>query len=310
MSTLQKFIDKVEKAINDFVESGPEANDPALIRLHQEEEALLEEVKSINITRAGRSLFTCASVFGALIFGTIGYLTAWPTAIMILLAMTGAVAGVNGYAMFQVRQQLDELEGRHDRLLISMDKRKKKRSDLVSTSKGEQLILALDGLDEKMPRGSKEAIEAREFVRDKIRTLKRERLMPLLNYRERKARYLLNRDPEGLAKEVQNALERQAEHEAELDVESGMILERTITAKRETLEKLADADREFTTIELTLESLQSQIEQLEAIIAQGEPIDKDELNHILEEMDCGLELAPGMQPKALPPGDGSTLPPA
>ena len=310
MSTLQKFIDKVEKAINDFVESGPEANDPALIRLHQEEELLLEEVKSMNITRAGRSVFTCASVFGAMVFATIGYLAAWPTAILVLLGMTSVVAAVNGYSMLQVRQQLDLLEERHDRLLIAMDTRKKKRDALTSTDKGEKLILSLDGLDERMPGGSAEARKAREFVRDKIRKLKRERLMPLLNYRERKARYLLNRDANGLAKEVQDALERQAEHEADLDVESGMILERTITAKRETLEKLADADREFSTIELTLESLQSQIEQLEAIIAQGEPIDLDEINHILEEMDCGLELAPGMQPKALPPGDGSSLPPA
>ena len=300
MSTLRKFIEKVERAINDFVDSGPESNDPALIRLHQEEEALLEEVKSMNVVRASRSFFTCASVFAVLSLSFVAYLASWPFSLMLLIGITSVIAVMNAHSMFSLNKQLDQLEERHERLLLSMDSRKKKREALSSNDRGEKVIIALDGIDESMPGSSSQDLEARKMVRERIRRLKREKIMPLLNYREKKAKYLLNRDPDGLAKEVQETVERQAEHEAELDVESGMILERSLNAKRETLEKLAQADREFETIELNLESLQSQIEQLESIVAQGASMDLDELEYILDEMDEGLELAPGVAPKELP----------
>jgi len=310
VTTLQKFIDKVERAIADFVETGPEASDPTLLRLKREEEDLLDDVKSMNMARAGRSFFTCASVFGMLVFAAIGQLTAWPAAIMVLLGMTTVTAAVNGWAGYGVRRQLDELVERHDALLQAMDRRRKRRAQLTSSSQGEALVMALDELDERLPTGTDEARRSRDLVRQRLRTLRRDRVVPLLNHRERRARYLLDQDPDGLAKEIQEALQRQAEHEADLDMESGMILERTLTAKRETLDKLADADREFSTIELTVESLQSQVANIKAVVAQGNPEAADEVLRLLDELDRSLDVAPGVAPRSLPPGTPSSLPPS
>lgn len=301
MSTLEKFIDKVETAITKFIDSDTDTDDSAVIRLKNEDELLLEELKSIKVAKAGRSLFTCGSVFGLLVFSAIGYATAWPLPILAFLAVTGTVLGVNLYSLSGINGDIELLGERHETLLIAMDKRRERQKKLLSNSKGESLILALDAIDETIHGNGPKATKARQLVRERVRRIKRDCLFPMINYRERKAKYLIDQDPEGLEKEVNELLHKQVELETDFDVESTMILERTLNAKRETLERLAGAEREFDTIELSLDSVFSQVDQLEALInSGGESIELEELTFVLDQIEHGLEVSPGVPPKALP----------
>ena len=186
-----------------------------------------------------------------------------------------------------------------------MEGKRSRRKMLLSNSKGESLVLALDAIDEKIHGSSDKAAKARKLVRERVRRIKRDCLFPMINYRERKAQYLVGQDPEGLEQEVNKTVHKQVELESGFDVESSMILERTVNAKRETLERLAEAEREFATIKLSIESVFSQVDQLEALInSGGENISIEELKFVLDEIEHGLEVSPGVPPKALPEGEG------
>jgi hypothetical protein len=303
MSTLEKFIDKVENAIAKFVDSDSDTEDSAVLRLKNEDELLLEELKSFKVAKAGRSLFTCGSVFGLMAFSAFGYAFAWPLPVLAILAVTGIVLGLNVYSLGRINGDLELLAEKHESLLIAMDARRNRQKRLLSASKGESLVLALDAIDEKIHGSGPKVIEARNLVRERVRRIKRDYLFPMINYRERKARYLIGQDPAGLEKEVNETLHKQVELETDFDVESSMILERTLNAKRETLERLAVAEREFNTIELSLDSVFSQVEHLEALInSGGEYIQLEELTLVLDEIEHGLEVSPGVPPKALPEG--------
>ena len=306
MSAIEKFIDKVEKALTNFIEDDAGPKDAAVIRLKNEEELILEELKSYKVARSGRSLLTCGLTSALIGFSLFGYAFAWPLAVNVVLAVTAVVMGANLYSLSMVNKSLDALEERHETLLIAMDERLKRRANLTSNSKGESLILELDSIDEKIPGTTENGKTARSFVREKVRDIKRSYIFPMLNYRERKAKYLIDQDPGGLEKEINEAMAKQLELETGFDIESSMILERTINAKRETLERLADAEREFQTIDLSLDSVFSQIEHAKALIVSGGPdVDLEELKLVFSQIEHGLEVSPGVPPKALPEGTSS-----
>ena len=114
MSTLEKFIDKVENAITKFIESDAEVDDVAVIRLKNEDELILEELKSIKVAKACRSFFTCGSVFGLLLFSVFGFAFAWPLPVLAMLAVTGTVLGLNLYSLSQINGGIELLGEKHE----------------------------------------------------------------------------------------------------------------------------------------------------------------------------------------------------
>lgn len=309
MSTLQRWFGKVERILSDFVETDGGARDPGIVRLEREEADALGRLRSVTLARSSRSFLTCASVVGLGLFAGIGYLTEWAAPALILMTVASVATVLNGAAARRLGGDVALIEEQHDRLVTALESRKARRRALESSERQRDLILALDTLDDAVAGRSAESTRIRSRIRERVLALKRDRVMPLCEARERMASFLVSRDVQGLEAEIHQIMQRQAEREADGDLEGSRILERSLSAKRETAERLAEAERELTTIDLLVESVEIQVEHLRTVAAAGDPPDADEIESLFGQLEDGLLYAPGA-PERLPGGSTPELPPS
>ena len=307
MSILQRFLHKAERLFSEFVEFEDGPRDPGLVRLEREETAVLEQLKSASLSRSSRSFMTCASVMGVGIFSIIGYLTSWtfPAIVLVVAALVATV--FNSLVVHRLSRNVNDLVSRHEALCLALESRKERRLLLESNGVATNAVVALDALE--VSGRSPDAVRVHQRIRDRVSRLKRERILPLGDARQRLARMLLASDREGLEVDMDETSRKLAERQTESDLEGMRILERSLAAKRDTVERLLEAERELATIDLLFESIESQVEHLNAVVVAGDPPDGEEVDHLFDLLEESLLYAPG-SPERLGEREIPGLPPA